>query len=382
MAAFRMPSEARDHRSPWPEELLFRPDLFSRPAPALVAAPPEWLALHIEPLARRYQASTGRLVRAELFGALPAPGRLTNGVTGRLIGEAGAFVFKIVMNPDVLRDLGRQLATMRSIAAETDLCPDVISTDDAELAIELPDGTAAYLMTCIEGHSFAASAAETISAGRRLPEFFRAASHVPEAIRPIRQRNPYFTEHEEAGLVRLRAERVRWPSAFGAETAAFMERHWDDFERELSRLRPFGEGLNARKPAFGHIDLHPHNLVCRAGALVGVIDLDACFLAPASLFPAFALLKLLKQLFVRVRRGEIAPAAADEAAAMFRRDIYADAAARGISPQDLADSAKLEAIRRFLSVCRFGLDGREIPWNGPIVHFAAIGEADRLFSPP
>lgn len=94
------------------------------------------------------------------------------------------------------------------------------------------------------------------------------------------------------------------------------------------------------------------------------------------------MLKLLKQLFVRVRNGEITQAAADEAATSFQRDIYADAAARGITPQDLADTAKLEALRRFLSVCRFGLDGREIPWNGPIVHLAAIAEADRLFIQP
>lgn len=377
-----MPSELRDRSSRWPEELLFRPDLFSRPAPASSPAPADWQALHIEPLARRYAASTGRLVRAEPFGALPPPGRLTNGVTCRLMCEAGLFVLKIVMNADVLRDLDHQLATMRAMASTTELCPDVISTDDGALAVQLADGTAAYLMTCIEGHSFAASPAETISAGRGLPLFLKAAREVPEHIRPRRQRNPYFTEVEEAGLVRLTSERLRWPSAFGAETAGVMERVWGQFERELDRLRPFGALLNAQEPAFGHIDLHPHNLVSRGGALVGVIDLDACFHAPAPLFSAFALLKLLKQLFVRVRNGEITQAAADEAAASFRRDIYADAAARGITPQDLADTAKLEALRRFLSVCRFGLDGREIPWNGPIVHLAAIAEADRLFIQP
>jgi Ser/Thr protein kinase RdoA (MazF antagonist) len=377
-----MPSDEQARRKPWPEELLFRPDLFSRPAPAPLTAPPEWQALHIEPLARRYESSIGRLLKAETFGAPPAPGRLANGITCRLLCEAGVFVLKIVMNPDVLRDLDRQLATMRAIVANTDLSPDVISPDAGDLAVQIADGTAAYLMSCFEGHSFAATPAETISAGRRLPEFLKAASQVPENVRPRRQRNPYFTEIEEAGLVQLRAERKNWPSAFGAETAVFMEKYWPEFEHELSLLRPFGERLNTQELAFGHFDLHPHNLVSRDGALVGVIDLDACFRAPASLFPAFALLKLLKQLFVRVRSGETDLATAENAAALFRRDIYAYAAKLGISPNELADTAKLEAMRRFLSVCRFGLEGREIPWNGPIVHFAAIAEADRLFIPP
>lgn len=363
----------------WPDGLLFKPDLFSRPVPAPAVAPPAWQVEHVEPLMRHYAGTTGRLVRAELFGALPSRGLPANGVTCRLVCAAGVFVLKIVMNRDVLADIHRQIATMRAVSAASRLCPDALATDDGAPVVELADGNCAYLMTCLAGHSFAASVSETVSAGRQLPVFLDAARNISAAIRPQRRRNPYFIDVEEAGLLRLRAERARWPAIFGGEIAALMTHGWSDFERELARLRPFGERLNAQPPDFGHIDLHPHNLISRDGALAGVVDLDACFIAPAPLFPAFALLKLLKQLFVRARAGEISLAQAEEAAASFRSDIYAYAARFGITPQELADTAKLEAVRRFLSVCRFGMDGREIPWNGPLVHFAAIAEADRLF---
>lgn len=375
-----MQSEPSGEDVMWSNELLFKPDLFSRPAAPAVPLPGDWEADHVEPIIRHYAHATGRLINAEVFGALPAPGRVANGATFRVVCEAGTFVLKIVLNQDVVRDIDRQIATMRAISTVSRLCPDVFDTDDGASSVKLPNDTAAYVMTCIGGRSFASSPAEIISAGQRLPEFLEATRNVPEAIRPQRRRNPYFTEAEEAGLTRLRHERARWPSAFGAQAAAIMERHWDSFERELARLRPFAAHLARQPSSFGHIDLHPGNLVSCNDTLAGVVDLDATFTAPAPLFAAFALLKLLKQVYVRAKDGEVTPAAANEAATAFRRDIYAHASAIGISPTELADTAKLEAIRRFLSVCQFGLDGREIPWNGPIVHFVAIAEADRLFT--
>ncbi|MEW5728876.1 MAG: phosphotransferase [Pseudomonadota bacterium] len=355
---------------------LFAADKFASADPVVTPLPPS-MADRLRRLAESHWPGT-EAATVEAVGDVVAEETAANSHNFRLCGASGAFVLKRVTRPDLLPVIARQMKLMAHCADRGAAIPRPRVTAGGELVVE-EDGQWWCLLDFADGRYFQGRPDEIVPAGTAIGRLHSLLANVPLGLIPERVRPPYFTDEEHDGFGALVSCRPRWPEVFGVTAAAVLDGHWHVVADAWSRLSR--EPRLRSKPAVPvHFDLHPHNLLVRDGQCL-ILDFDSVVRAPAAMAVGFAMVKLMKRVeAARRREGATSPMPA-EAALRFREAVAAQWSAVA-EPADLELFARAEVLRRFLSVCRFILAGRAIVWNGPLVHLAALVEADLIFASP
>lgn len=359
---------------------LFSPDSFSKESHVLQALTAENQAIVAGVVEEHFRERIGKLETVHRVGglAMEETDRVEgNGNNFILRSQAGSFFLKRVLNKAAVRSLPRQLDLMAWLHRRGLPVPCPLPTDSGHHSLH--DGRTRWcLMPLLPGTHFRGTPEELEQAGHMVGSLFHQLSEAPEGLR-IGHRRDYFLGLEDKRFSAMVIARPYWEQFFPAEECEALESSWakvEEIYREVKDREPDYRELPSQ---FSHFDLHPHNVLVQNGLVTGILDFDAVGMMPAGIAQGFALQKLSRQAVVCSRqRG--ANGSPGGVAARFQGPLVKAFKEGAYEMEHLAALAKIEILRRFLSVCSMRLQGRAFVFSGPLVHLAAMFEVDVLCS--
>jgi Ser/Thr protein kinase RdoA (MazF antagonist) len=293
---------------------------------------------------------------------------------------SGLYLLKIVLRPDILTDLDKQIAICRWLREQGLPLAEPIVTDSGDDIIDLDSELPGkiYVLSFIEGAYFSGAPNEIADTGRTIGKLMATLARLPPELRLDRFRPAYFEDQEIDFFNHLDASKAHWRAELGSDDGDILAAYWETIERDFHEVSQALPILNSLPKQITHFDLHPHNMLLRDGKVVALLDFDACYQLPAALGIGFSASKLLKRVGTSRQDTPRPGTLIDDAVCFFQ--------AMGESnPRDGSDRnllrlfAKAETLRRLISVCRKKSTGVPQVWHGISTHAPALEEIDILF---
>jgi Ser/Thr protein kinase RdoA (MazF antagonist) len=336
---------------------MFRPDLFSDPAPKFHAA-------------AKPAAAQVRAVLREHYPALgePAPDLSQSGAmeinSNNFRVEAGDETFIVKRWPATPQHAAArtQAALADWLARQGQPLPMLRPAASGELVAE-HQGFGWCVMEYVEGQYFSGAADQLRHAAAAVAALFRALDSAPASLHPQKR-----IEHPLQDWRRVLEEPERGRDAFAGVLdqahAALLREEWPAVTAALADTLGMEPILRA-STRLCHIDLHPHNILMAGGRVAALLDFPSLALAPATSLHAFNLFKLARQAMVA--RGAASPPPE------LLRQLEA-------APEGLGPLAKAEILRRLMLILQLNMESGNREWNHVLpVMVRALREADALF---
>ena len=346
----------------------FAPDLFS-------SSRPKWRQVGhaLEELVRDMDG----LLPAEYLSSIQPPEQIDgleiNSNNLRLTSASGSkIVLKRYSEKVSIFELHKTLGLMAWLADQGLPVPRPLSFSNGNMSITHGGGEW-VLFPYVEGEYFSGSIEELVAAAEAVGILTSKLSNAPTYLRTTRECN-YFTAQDDETIGFVQKKRDLWTRTFGPDIADLLNIHWAYVWGEWCRIR-----INPPDPGpknMVHLDLHPFNILVKAGKIVALLDFDSCKTMPTGYALAFGALKQCRQAVVHVGRPEMASFIGSR----YVEVLVAANRHACILTRNTCDLAIVEVFRRIALIFRLNIESSDKRWNKVLpVQFAHIAECNVLF---
>ncbi|AKV01156.1 hypothetical protein AKJ09_07819 [Labilithrix luteola] len=348
---------------------LFRPDLFSDPAPVRSAASDDERDQIATILSEGYE-HVGAPFAVERCGALHI--NSNNYVVRTTRGET-LLVKRLGGSPPP--ELETQLRLAAWLAGEGLPLPALQRTATGALIHANPARGENYcVLAFVPGRHFSGAHAELAPMGKLIADMTLALERAPAVLRPS---SPVPLVGNAQCEIWRELESRALDEVLGPERGAELAAHRAVVAEALEEAY-LASQLEAPSD-LAHIDLHPHNLLVDRNGPEAVLDFPSLRRASAPVFIAFGALKLLRQAGTQLppecrRRSEL----------LRLRDLFLEPClvrlGARVAPSHLGQRARIEIVRRIFILIELSLRNGDRRWNHVLpVHLAALEESRILF---
>ena len=359
----------------FPCHSLFNRDLFSDPTPRFYVTSDE-VANRVENLLLIHYPQLGNLI-----GQVYQSGSIELNSNNFLVdvGQNRLIVKRIPIARINRDNLMRQIMLSNWLSRKGLPVPFLYESVTGNLSVEI-GGWIWCVLDFVDGEHFHGAEDELMDAVNIIKRLFLVLCDVPDDLIVKQQINPP-GETDQKLVMDLEKFHGKWPSLFGTEHAALIERALPEMKKNLKAILSCRDAL-LEGMGLCHIDMHPHNLIVRDGRVVAILDYASYLTAPVEVMIAFNVFKLLRQSAAIMGREFDKSVVAN----MCHRVIDVLSTAGLISKHNferMAFLAKVEIMRRLLLIIRLTLEQGDCSWNHVLpVQIAALTEAEILFEFP
>lgn len=231
------------------------------------------------------------------------------------------------------------------------------------------------LMEYIDGSFFSGEEDQLNETAFACGKLFKALSNLPKKLKPLKVKDPYFTNHEAEIFTNLKKCQPEWGRIFGDHFSSKLIKNWDYIDNQWKYLNSH-RCISKPHNSIIHHDLHPHNFLFSQKTIY-IIDYESIVIGPIQAAIGFAIIKLIKKICdtssINITDKQVLNLSQDWIS-IINRNLPLQ-----IEQNKIEIFGKAEIFRRFLSMSNKAMLNIPSVFNGPEVHLDSLFLADKIF---
>jgi len=232
------------------------------------------------------------------------------------------------------------------------------------------------LMEYIDGIFFSGNSKQLNETASACSKLLNALSNIPNKLRPLKFKEPYFTDNENEIFSKLKKLEPEWKKIFGKKFTMKLSKNWDYIANQWEFINSHSF-INEKYDSVIHHDLHPHNFIFSENKTF-IIDYESIVIGAPQSAIGFSIIKLIKNVL------DVAPKNISSKDILH---LYKEWISKVHNNYEFLNNkneieifGRAEVFRRFLSMSNKTILNTPSSFNGPEIHLDSLFIADKIFS--
>ena len=232
------------------------------------------------------------------------------------------------------------------------------------------------LIEYIDGTFFSGDTKQLNKAALASGKLLNSLSNMPQKFRPLKYKEPYFTDSEVEIFFKLKRLQPKWNNIFGQSFAEKLSINWDYITNQWLFINSHSF-IREKYNSVIHHDLHPQNFIFSDNNIF-IIDFDSIVLGAPQSAIGFSIIRLIKHLLdVSLKNNT------NYDISYLYKEWIAQVSLNFHLLNDRNEIeifGRAEVFRRFLSMTNKLILNIPSSFNGPETHLDSLFVADKIFS--